>query len=435
MIPIDDPVLYDEALSALADAVGHHYLGRVCQMFLACKHYGREIPQVGDPAGLKVGELERLFDALYIKPSRATPDKILILFSNTYRVPSGQTGPGLAYPSNIWRNNLGLQKPYICYGTVADLQNQQFLLQPRTLCPHLVPVVPGTLQGAGCALKPGPRYRNEDHPKMFRKDPGTGEYFVHNPADVDFYRPMILPGNGNRIPLAALIIALYHEGDLAGGRTAVDTPDFLADFDFTAAEASAYFDDDPGIAAHTRLLNISNGLSWTSLGVAAPVPAAPVPLPSNVIPLPAPAQPRRRGRRNPPTVTIGMSSGPPAGGFWWDAQQVVHQTLVNDGWTVVDMSGAGVGYDLRAAKANATKLVEVKSSVGPCSPTLTAREYAEACQARRDYVLAVVEHFDPAQAVTIQWVEDPAALAPTVRHVEEYYLPRSVWRSATKPAP
>lgn len=434
MIPTINAPLYDEALRALQAAVGGNYLGRVCQMFLACKHYGRTVPQVGDAIGIKTGEFERLLDDLYVKPGRVADEKILILFNDTYQVPSGQLGGNLAYPSNIWRNNLGLQKPYICYATVAEMQNRQFLLQPRSLCPHLQPAIPGTLKDAGCAMKAGAHYRNEDHPKMFRKDPGTGEYFVHDPTDVAFYAPMILPANGSKLPVAAVIVALYHGAALASGRVLIDTPDFLADFDFTAQEASAYFEDDPASPAHARLLAIDPNISWTRFP-AAVVPQAPAaPMPGNIIPLPIPAPAARRGRRNP-TVTIGTSSAPPAGGFWWDAQQVVRQTLVADGWVVVDMSAAGVGYDLRAAKGNITKLIEVKSSVGPCSPTMTSREYHEASKARRSYILAVIEHFDPTQAVTIQWVEDPASLGPTIRHVEEYYLPRSLWRSAVIPSP
>jgi hypothetical protein len=444
MIPVNDDALYRAALQVINKTVGTRYLGRVAQIFLACKHYGRYIPQIGDAVGIKSGDIEDFLDDLYIKPTRTQPDKILILFDDAYKIKSGETGGVLSSPSNVWRNNLNLQKGYMCYASVRELQDRAFLLQSRSLCPHLNVVTAGKLVGASCSLKPGgsgenpPRYRAEDHAKMFRKDPASGEYFVHDPTDIDFYRPLILPSNGRKLPIIAIIIALYHGGLLAGGRDAVTIDDFLTDFDFTSIEAGAYFEDDPASDAHAALLLVRPDMSWDPVVNIGVVQAATHTLPgpvSGIAPIPTPNSPAIRNRRGLPSVIAGTTSAPPASGFWWDAQQAVRQLLVDCGWTVIDMSALGVGYDLKATKGTTMRLVEVKSSVGPCAPTLTAREYHEACQARGNYVLAIVEHFNVAKPATVQWVQDPAALGATIRQVSEYYLPRSVWKGSTISSP
>ena len=40
-------------------------------------------------------------------------------------------------------------------------------------------------------LKPGALYRNEDHPKAIRLDPLDGTVTIYNPADVNFYGPIV----------------------------------------------------------------------------------------------------------------------------------------------------------------------------------------------------------------------------------------------------
>ncbi|USQ74744.1 DUF3883 domain-containing protein (plasmid) [Roseomonas mucosa] len=94
---------------------------------------------------------------------------------------------------------------------------------------------------------------------------------------------------------------------------------------------------------------------------------------------------------------------------------------------MIDVSRLGVGYDLRAYKAGTTRHIEVKSSAGRCSPVLTSNELNEARRLRDAYVLAVVENFDPAQPVSVVWVQDPARLPMGARNVTVYSLPRSAW--------
>ena len=430
MIPISNAVLYDKSLEVLQSVVGHNYLGRLAQIFLAAKHYGKGVPQIGDQIGLQSRKLEELLDDLYAKPSRGGPEKILILFAADHKVPSGQLGGGLTHPSNIWRNNLNLQKGFICYGGETEMLSPAFRNPTRLSCPHLVPATgnPGSLAKASCALSAGAKYRGEDHPRVLRKDDASGEHWIYDPSDHAFYASIFLPENGSKIPIAALIIALYHDSKLAAGRTGVDISDFLSDFDFSAKEFALYFDADPGSPAHQELLVLDPSINWSYAGPPAPASAA-APLPG-LPPIPAPAVPTVTSPSPSTSAPVlgATTSGPPAGGHWWNAEQAVRSVLESDGWQVLDFTRLGAGYDFKVTKAGTVRLVEVKSAVGKCAPTLTKREYDEAKHFRSRYVLAIVENYDPTQAVNIQWVQDPAALQVTIRSITGYYLPRSVWQ-------
>lgn len=433
MIPINDPALYDASLGLLRAAVGANYLGRPAQILLAAKHYGKAMPQVGDPVGVQSGELERLLDDLYLKPSRAAPQKIAIIFEATHNVPSGTTGGVLSSPSNIWRNNFNFQKGYMCFGSTAEMLNPAFRNPSRLQCPHLQPAQPNRLAGATCALAqaPKPTYRGEDHIRMLRKDPASGEYWIYDPSDVVFYSSIFLPVNGGRLPIAPLIVALYFDSPLAAGRAQVDVSDFVADFGFTALEYTAYFDDDLTSQTHQAFLALKPGMSWSKPFAAqgAVLGQAQAQLPG-LPPIPAPALPNPQVAPNTgANAGTTVSAAPPAGSQWWSAEQAVRAVLEGDGWQVLDFSRLGSGFDLKATKNGVVRLVEVKSALGPCSPTLTDREYAAAKKHRLSYVLAIVENFDPTKGVTVRWVQDPARLQVTMRTTTAYYLPRSIWRT------
>ncbi len=240
---------------------------------------------------------------------------------------------------------------------------------------------------------------------------------------------MLAPG-GRHLPIAPLVVALYHDSAVGAGRTQVDLADFLIDFDLSPAEALAYFDDDPATSQHATLSQAFPGrTSWTRIAaVVAPVPAGPAgPAPLPGVPQPGPATGRRRARLTPVIPIMAPPIAPPAGGHWWDAEQAVRQALEGDGWAVLDVTRFGIGYDFRAHKAGTTRHVEVKSSTGRCTPTLTPNELDEARRLRESYVLAVVEDFDPARPVSILWVQDPARLPMGARQTTTYTLPRSRW--------
>lgn len=437
MIPINVSALYDKSLQVLKDAAGHDFRGRAAQIFLACKHYDNQIPRVGSASGIESNQLQQLLDDLYRKPSRPTPEKIAIIFDDDHKVPTGVTAGGLGGASNIWRNNLNLQKGFICYASVPEFQNPTFFNASRKLCTHLRPAGTTALGKSWCDIKGAPpKYRGEDNPKMFRKDPNTGEYTVHDPKDVAFYSGIMRPASGVKLPIAAVIVTIYYDSFLAAGRAQVDTVDFLDDFGFTSAEAAAYFDDDPKSVTHKALALTSPGISWTSLG-AGPSVASSASLPG-ISPVAAPLSPKgKKSKAIPHPASIGTTTSPPppATSGWWDAQQAVRKTLETAGWTVTDTSGLKVGYDFKIVKSSNLKLVEVKSSVGICTASLTQLEYNQAKAMRHDFVLAIVENFDPLAPATIQWVQDPARLQVTKRRIVEYTLPRSIWRKHTCPIP
>lgn len=438
MIPINSTAVYGKALEVLKSVSGNGFRGRAAQIFLACKHYGNQIPIMGSTTGIDSRQLQQLLDDLYSKPNRGTPDKIAIIFDDDHKVPTGTTGGILTVASNIWRNNLNLQKGFVCYAPIQDMQTPGFVAASRKVCPHLRPAGTQTLAQSWCHIKGKPPvYRGEDNPKMFRKDPLSNEYTVHDPQDVNFYSGIMRPASGVKLPIAALIIAIYQDSALAAGRSHVDVSDFLTDFGFTPAEATAYFDDDPASAAHQALALVAAGITWTRISTSPAATAPTVSLPG-IPPVPTPKSATgKKAKILPHHSAIGVTTSPPppATSGWWSAQQAVRTTLETAGWMVVDVSGLKVGYDFKIIKAGQVRMVEVKSSVGICTATLTDLEYKQALAGRRDFVMAIVEHYDPMLPATIQWVEDPARLQMTQRTVVQFTLPRSVWRNHTTPMP
>ena len=111
----------------------------------------------------------------------------------------------------------------------------------------------------------------------------------------------------------------------------------------------------------------------------------------------------------------------------WLAEQKVRENLEARGYSVIDVSRAGVGYDLRACKGERELFVEVKSSTSSLSITLTQNEWITATKNRDKYWIAYYENFDPDTDVSPMWIRDPAKITPTERQVTEYSLPRGQW--------
>jgi hypothetical protein len=91
-----------------------------------------------------------------------------------------------------------------------------------------------------------------------------------------------------------------------------------------------------------------------------------------------------------------------------------------------------MGYDLFATRGRETRRIEVKSSLGYNTPSLTAREWQQATHYRGNYVLAVLENFQPQGQNMIYWVPDPArrCVANAVTSVS-HAISRSSWTQAT----
>lgn len=429
MIPINNAALYDRALSLLSGFVRRGYRSRIVQIFLAAKYHGPAFPQVGSGRGIQVDEVQALLDDFYRKNSRDDGDgSIAMIFQNNHLVPTGQLGPELNTPSNIWRNNFGLQKATICYATETELSNNAFLAASRLNCPHLVAPVAGSLANAKCALNMEPSYRREDGPRVIRRDPVDNAISIVNPANATFWREIVAP-EGRRLPVAPIVAVLYHDANIGAGRSSLDPMDFVRDFNFSSAEYHAYFDDDPAHPVHAALIAAFPGLTWGRVpgvfGVASPAtPGAPDPVPPP-------------GPLDPDTLPVlAPRTAPPAGGHWWSAEQAVQKYLEDSGWNVINRTGQAVGFDIEIWRPGDARrrYVEVKSSVGPCSPALTRNEFEAATRYGTRYTVAIVENFDPDGDLAILWVNNPAALPIIGRDVRQYPIPRAVWLKNAKAA-
>lgn len=430
MIAIDNLELYEACLQSLSEKYRGGYKSRIVQIFLAAKYYGTSFPTVGTGSTLPIGELQRILDGFYRKLSRDDIDgSIAMVFQGNHLPPTGVIGANQSGPSNIWRNNFGLQKATVCFASEVQLSSSEFLTQSRLNCPHLRTNEENSLRGARCGLNLGPSYRNEDGPKAFREDPVSREYSIVDPSNIVHWRP-VLTLNGSRIPILPIIVALYHDSEVAGGRASIDTVSFMRDFGFSNEEYDAYFDDDMRNPINQALIEEFSdlNLAWMQNPpeqTQAELHQATIPMQPVEVVTPNNAEPL-----NPEgLVALPERNEAPAVSEWWSAEQAVKQYLKNSGWRIIDRSGQRVGFDIEISKAAHVRpyYIEVKSSTGNCSPTLTKNEYLAAERHGARYVLAIVENYSSTERVRIRWVPNPAGLGLTARSVEEYPIPRSKW--------
>ena len=366
--------------------------------------------------------LQTLLDDLYAKASRPLDDCVLMVFEGDYLARTGVIGRGNTTAQNTWRNNFNLQKGVGCYAPPQDLASDTFLDQSRRECRYLRPVTDGVLAGASCSLcARGARYRNEDHRKWLRIDPGGEGYAVVDMMNTRNFVTYVAPRNV-RIPILPLIVALYHDalpGLVLATRGEVDLADFAADFNFSASELHTYFDESPRNVHNEQLQRNFRGVTYTELeGHGLPIART-----RGLI------RTRIRGARGmAEPVLTGTAVPPPAVNTGWQSEQYVAAALRTAGWSVYDVSRQQLGYDLLVKRGRETRYVDAKSSVGLCTPTLTAREWQQARSHGRSYVLAIVEHFNPTAAATIYWVPDPANSCRAREALQlQYCIPRSSW--------
>lgn len=375
MIDVTNRRLYSASLESLRrfkTRAGAGYKGRFVQLFLGLKFYQNEIPSMFSNSFVSTEVLQTMLDDLYAKANRPSNDCVLVLFDGHYLARTGLVGPNNTTPQNTWRNNFNLQKGIGCYAPSQDLSSQTFLDQNRIDCRHLSPAQQGHLAGSTCSLCPtSARYRNESHRKWLRIDPGGAGYAVVDAFNVSNFSPYVTPG-GHRLPALPTAIALYHEADPSlrlGGRKAIDLDDLKNDFNFDTKEFHSYFDDSPTHPLNADLLRRFRSLEYrrVPLAAAARLPKMPVKLTSR----------RKRLIIRSPTLT-GTQAPPPASNTGWDAERFVFSLLQQNVWMVHDVSRQQLGYDLLAKRGKETIYVEVKSSVGFCTPAFTSREWQQA---------------------------------------------------------
>ena len=430
MIAIDNLDLYEACLQSLSDKYRRGYRGRIVQIFLAAKYYGTSFPTVGTGVTLPIGELQRILDGFYRKLSRNDIDgSIAMVFQGNHLSPTGVIGANQTAPSNIWRNNFGLQKATVCFASEVQLSSPEFLTQSRLNCPHLRTIEEGSLRNARCGLNEGPSYRNENGPKVFREDPISREYSIVDPNNIAHWRP-VMALDGSRVPILPIIVALYHDSEIAGGRVSIDTDSFMQDFGFSIEEYNAYFDDDMQNPINQSLVDDFHDLNLAWIQNPPELPQAEVHQATLPIQPAEIVRPNNDGPLNPDgLVALPERNEAPAISEWWSTEQAVKQYLRNSGWRIVDRSGQRVGFDIEISKAAHVRpyYIEVKSSTGNCSPVLTKNEYLAAERHGARYVLAIVENYTSTNQLRIRWVPNPAGLGLTARSVEEYPIPRSKW--------
>jgi Holliday junction resolvase-like predicted endonuclease len=430
MIDITDRRLYRAALQSLQafrQERGRGYKGRFTQMFIGLKFYQDDIPSMYSNQFVSTEVLQTMLDDLYAKSSRPANDGVLVLFEAAYHARTGLVGQTNTGAQNTWRNNFNLQKGIGCYAPAQDLSSQTFLDQHRVNCRHLAPVVPGVLSGATCSLcTTGARYRNESHRKWLRIDPNGAGYALVDIFNIANFSPYVAP-DGNRIPALPMAIALYHDADPSlriGNRREIELSDFATDFNFGSDEFLAYFDDSPLNSYNAALLRRYPTSRYQPLSSGVP-PAA----------RPRTAARRLRAALATAPVLSGTPTAPPAVNTGWDAEQFVISALRQNGWTVYDVSRQHLGYDIVAKRGTSTLYVEVKSSSGYCTPTLTSREWQQARRCGERFVLAVLEHFDPSGLNTVYFVRDPAnRCSASEVQTTTHSISRRSWTAAAVPA-
>jgi len=438
MIPVKDATLFQDALSCLVahkKSIGAGFKGRFVQVFLGMKFFQNNLPSMYSGAFITTEVLQALLDDLYAKASRSADDCVLSLFESNYLARTGLTAPGNAGPQNTWRNNFNLQKGIGCYAPATDLSSHVFLNQDRNQCRHLHAPTRGSLVGARCSLCPrGAGYRGESHRKWLRIDPGGNGYAVVDLQNTENFVPYVSP-DGKRLPVIPLIVALYHDADpglVLGTRESVDLAGFMGDFNLSQLEMAAYFDDSVQNPLNARLMRSG---SWPAGAVIGTQLAFRPPVVTQ------PRAGRRTGVHIPRAAVVpqtpiltGTPTPPPNINTGWDAEQFVAGALRIAGWTVYVVSRQQLGYDVFARKGTIKRYVEVKSSLGQCSPSLTAREWQQASFHSDCYVLAVLENFNPVEQNTVYWIPDPAnRCVATLQTTVTHSIPRSSWAMATVP--
>lgn len=427
---------YEESktqLSLFKRNLGRSYRGRFVQIFFAMKFYQNDLPSMFSNQFVSTEVLQTLLDDLYSKASREPNDCVLMIFENRYLARTGLISNNNTTSQNTWRNNFNLQKGIGCYAPAQDLASNTFLDQSRIYCRYLQFQNSSILSGSSCSLCPtGAKYRNEDHRKWLRIDPGGNGYAVVDLNNHRNFTPYVAP-NGQRIPLLPLIIALYHDADpglITGNRQQVDTRDFLSDFNFSPEEAAHYFDDSQANDFNWAILQRFPDIQFTEIGDQLQIERERI---TSAGALRATRDRRTQQLPRRPTLT-GAQVPPPGINTGWDAEQYVKRALEDNGWTVYDVSRQKLGYDLVIKMGRTTKYVEVKSSINYCTPTLTSREYQQAQNQRASYILAIIENFNPIEENTIFFIPDPVnACLLTENQVIQYSISRSTWSAASVP--
>lgn len=388
--------------------------GRFIVLYLGLRRMGPDLAVMGSASATPTGEIEDFMDRLLTKRHRQEPLVVLTApFGTTsakgpYSTRTGETAPGNQYPTNTWRNNLGIQKGIGCPAEPAVID--ELLSQParRLACPHLA----ADPEGQHLCRLEGTSYRGEEHSIWLRKTADGWQTVDLNQVAV--YEDYLSPG-GERIPIFPLIAALYCDGsDALPEREVVGIPEFATDFRFGIDQVAELFDCDPASYLNAAILR----LAGEGVVVGRPSSAAAAPPAGGTAAIGPPLRPEAQPLPElSPPILLNSGVG---------AELAVAADLAQNGWEVSYRgSQSGMGYDLEAMQDAERLCVEVKSSVGFTTPELTESEWRAAQEHGERYVLAIVDFYgSPKQA--LWYVRDPATnVTPGERTETIYRLPRS----------
>lgn len=413
--------LYSQSLDLLNSykrSVGRGFKGRFIQIFLALKFFQEQIPSIFSGRYISSELLQTMLDDLYSKASREADRCVLSVFENNHLARTGIVAEGHEYPQNTWRNNFNIQKGIGCYAPASDLSSPTFLNQRRVDCRHLQPEAQGEMAGATCRLCiSNATYRSESHRKWLKIEPNGSGYAVVDLQWIDNFIPYLSYG-GRRTPLFPLLIAIYYDanpGLVLGQRLHLGREQFKADFNLSNEEFEAYFDESVENPYNKEILRSINNRDFD---VGRDVPEHDGVADAKK---PFPAQPIQSTEVAPPALNSG-----------WEAEQFVIKALQEAGWSAHNVSRQSVGYDIFATKEKRKIHVEVKSSINNCFPVLTSREWQKALYLQDEFVLAIVENFNPDRSNNIYWVLNPSRNCVSVpQETVDYRIVRSAWLGAT----
>lgn len=400
MIPVNRPGIFEAALRVLQGFGEHTSIrGRFVLLYLSMRRMGDELAGLGSSSPTPANQIEEFSDRLYEKSHRPEPLVVLTAAFGQSTSPNapwstrtGDTAPANRYPTNTWRNNFNIQKGIGC---PADRETiNQILRNPlvRLSCPHMMVDDEGRQM---CGIS-GTVYRGDEHSVWLQADGGYRVVDLDNPSVYETY----LISQGRHIPVFPLIAVLYCYAPSAiyPVRDIVGIPEFAEDFNFTVDQVIQLFDCDPDSPENAEVLALASG---TALSTPEPQPQLP-----NAQPLP--------DEPEPALLNTGVG-----------AELEVARNLQAHNWSVIYTGNVRyLGYDLEATQNGQTLRVEVKSSIGLCTPELTEEEWSAAQRYEDESVLAIVDFFgSPGQRIS--YVRNPAAnVIPAMRQVTLFRVSR-----------
>jgi hypothetical protein len=389
--------------------------GRFIGLYLGLRRMGAGIATLGGSSATPSSEVEEFMDRLLLKQHRPEPFVVLTApFGGStsptapYSTRSGATAPGNTYPTNTWRNNLGIQKGIGCPADAEVIRSNLSSPGVRLACPHMTSDPEG---GHACGLE-STSYRGEEHSIWLRRMPDGVQ--VVDLDDSATYEPYLMP-KGERIPVFPLIAVLYCDatGEAFPRRATVGIPEFAADFGFTTNQIESLFECDPERTANAAVIRSAQ----SRLVISRPVPAIELP----------PQEEGSAAKTDVPAAPLPDLVEPAMRNSGLEAELDVADDLARFGWKVAYRGRqTGVGYDLEADHESGSRLrVEVKSSVSFTTPELTESEWEAAKTHGEEFVLAIVDFFGSPQQST-WYVRNPAATCtPSERSVTVYRFPRA----------